>query len=227
MTPYVTTTNKGSLDDRSPRMFSDQKYMRSLPRSCLKTALSNKQQLFSPIPECPRREDFSSDGTTQGDKHSKACDDLSSSDEISKDLASRYDLYGLNHFSDTPRRRETDDTFQWFLSPPKTCVLMNPSDDDKTIPIPTPATMNMRGQQDIADGKPVQTPALHSKALLATPWKGLESTNLKGRRAGETTLKRELWNRFEAVSTDELHFDMSLFQKIEGKRFLDMLEEAT
>jgi hypothetical protein len=100
---------------------------------------------------------------------------------------------------------------------------MDPSDDGK--PIPTPATINMRGQQDVPDGKPLQTPALHSKALLATPWKGLESTNLKGRRAGETTLKKELWTRFEAVSTDELHFDKSLFQKIEGKCFLDMLEE--
>jgi hypothetical protein len=249
VTPNVTTTIKGSLEDRSPCTFSVQKNMRSLPRPCLRTALSSKQQIFSPIPEGSRKEDISSDGTTQGDsrskacddpsssdeiskdlasrydmKHSKACGDLSSSDEISKDLASRYDLYGLNQFSKNIHwRRETDNTLQWFLSPLKTCVLMDPSDDDKRNP--TPATINMRGQQDIPDDKPVQTPALHCKALLATPWKGLESTNLKGRRAGETTLKKELWNRFEAVSTDELHFDKSLFQKIEGKCFLDMLEE--
>jgi hypothetical protein len=248
-TPNVTATNKGSLEDRSPCTFSVQKNMRSLPRSCLRTALSSKQQIFSPIPEGSRKEGISSDGTTQGDSRSKACDDvsssdeiskdlasrydmkrskacydLSSSDEISKDLASRYDLYGFNQFSkNIHRRRETGDTLQWFLSPLKTCVLMDPSDDDK--PNPTPATINMRGQQDIPDDKPVQTPALHCKALLATPWKGLESTNLKGRRAGETTLKKELWTRFEAVSTDELHFDKSLFQKIEGNRFMDMLEE--
>jgi hypothetical protein len=224
MTPNVITTNKGSLEDRSPCTFSVQKNMGSLPCSCLKTALSRKQRMFSPIHEGSRKEDISSDGTAQGDNRTKACDDLSSSDEISKDLASRYDLYGFNQFSkNTHRRRETDDTLQWFLSPLKTCVLMDPSDDGK--PIPTPATINMRGQQDVPDGKPLQTPALHSKALLATPWKGLESTNLKGRRAGETTLKKELWTRFEAVSTDELHFDKSLFQKIEGKCFLDMLEE--
>jgi hypothetical protein len=248
-TPNVTATNKGSLEDRSPCTFSVQKNMRSLPRSCLRTALSSKQQIFSPIPEGSRKEGISSDGTTQGDSRSKACDDvsssdeiskdlasrydmkrskacydLSSSDEISKDLASRYDLYGFNQFSkNIHRRRETGDTLQWFLSPLKTCVLMDPSDDDK--PNPTPATINMRGQQDIPDDKPVQTPALHCKALLATPWKGLESTNLKGRRAGETTLKKELWTRFEAVSTDELHFDKSLFQKIERNRFMDMLEE--
>ncbi|KAK3134998.1 hypothetical protein QOZ80_5BG0413390 [Eleusine coracana subsp. coracana] len=223
-TPDVNSKIKGSLKYRSPCTFSVQKNMRSVPRSCLKTALSSKQQLFSPIPEDSRKEDMSSDGITQGNNRSKACDDFSSSDEISKDLASRYDLYGLNHLSsNTDRRRETDDTLQWFLSPLKTCVLMNPSDDDKTNPTPA----NMKGQQDFPDGKPVQTPALHSKALLVTPWKGLESTNLKGRQAGETTLKKELWNRFEAVSTGELHFDKSLFQKIEGKRFLDMLEEAT
>jgi hypothetical protein len=66
-----------------------------------------------------------------------------------------------------------------------------------------------------------------SKALFGTPWKGLESTNLKGRQAGETTLKKELWTRFEAATTSELQFDKSLFQKMDGKCFLDMLEEAS
>ncbi|OEL16352.1 hypothetical protein BAE44_0022626 [Dichanthelium oligosanthes] len=222
MTPHVATANKGLLEDRlrSPCTFSIQKSMRALPRSCLKTALSSKQQLFSPIPEVSRKEDIDNNGPTQGDKRSE------SSDEVSKDLASRYDIYGLNQFTKNTyrRRREAEDTLQWFLSPLKTCVLMDPSD---AKPLPTSARSNMKGKHDVSDDKPIQTPAVHSKALLGTPWKGLESTNLKGRQVGETTLKKELWTRFEAASTNELHFDKSLFQKMDGKRFLDMLEEAS
>lgn len=85
---------------------------------------------------------------------------------------------------------------------------------------------NLKGKQELPDDKLIQTPAVHSRALLGTPWKGLESTNLKGRHAGETTLKKELWTRFEAVSTNELHLDRSVFQKSDGRRFIDMLKEA-
>ncbi|CAN6336994.1 unnamed protein product [Urochloa humidicola] len=221
MTPHVATANKGSLEDRlcSPSTFSIQKSIRAPPRSCLKTTLSSKQRLFSPIPEGSRKEDIDSNGPSQGDKRSE------SSDEVSKDLASRYDIYGFNQSTkSTYRRREAQDTFQWFLSPLKTCVLMVPSDDKS---LPTPARSNMKREHVISDDKPIQTPAAHSKALLGTPWKGLESTNLKGRQAGETTLKKELWARFEAASTSELHFNKSLFQKTDGKCFLDMLEEAS
>ena len=222
MTPHVSTENKCSLEDMlcSPRTFSIQKSMGALPRSCLKTTLSSKHQLFSPIPEGSRKEDIDSNGPSQGDKRSE------SSDEVSKDLASRYDIYGLKQFTkSTYRRRGAEDALQWYLSPLKTCVLMVDPPDDK--PLPTPARSNMKGIYNVPDDKPIQTPAVHSKALLGTPWKDLESTNLKGRQAGETTLKKELWTRFEAASTDELHFDKSFFQKMDGKRFLDKLEEAS
>ncbi|CAN6346075.1 unnamed protein product [Urochloa humidicola] len=221
MTPHVATANKASLEDRhrSPCTFSIQKSMRAPPRSCLKTSFSSKQQLFSPIPEGSRKEDIDSHGLSQGGKRPE------SSDEVSKDLASRYDIYGLNQSTkSTYRRREAQDTLQWYLSPPKTCVLMDLQDDK---PLPTPARSNIKGEHDVSDDKPIQTPAVHSKALLGTPWKGLESTNLKGRLAGETTLKKELWTRFEAASPHELHFNNSLFQKTDGKCFLDMLEEAS
>ncbi|XP_066367949.1 uncharacterized protein [Miscanthus floridulus] len=213
MTPHVAPANKVSLEDKlcSPCTSSIQK-SRALPKSCLKTALSSKQQLFSPIPEGSRKEDIDSNGPTGDDKRSG-----SSSDEISKDLASRYDIYGLNRPT-----RQAEDPLEWFLSPLKTMVLTDPSDNN---PLPTPAWTNMEGKLNVPDDKPIQTPAVHSKALLGTPWKGLESTNLKGRLAGETTLKKELWTRFEAASANELHFDKARFQKTDTKCFLDMLEE--
>jgi len=213
MTPHVAPANKVSLEDKlcSPCTSSIQK-SRALPKSCLKTALSSKQQLFSPIPEGSRKEDIDSNGPTGDDKRSG-----SSSDEISKDLASRYDIYGLNRPT-----RQAEDPLEWFLSPLRTMVLTDPSDNN---PLPTPAWTNMEGKLNFPDDKPTQTPAVHSKALLGTPWKGLESTNLKGRLAGETTLKKELWTRFEAASANELHFDKARFQKTDAKCFLDMLEE--
>ena len=219
--------------------FSIQKSRRALPSPCLTTALRN---VFSPISEGSSKDGILSAGPAESDKPSAASDDTLSDE---KDLASRYpDLYGFNlPTGDVRRRRETDEALDWFLSPLKTCVLMDPSPtDDKPIPVPVPAKDNkslidspwkglesnkLKGRQELSDDNPIQTPAVHSKALLGTPWKGLESTNLKGRHAGETTLKKELWTRFEAVSTDDLHFDKSVFQKSDGRRFIDMLEEES
>ena len=61
----------------------------------------------------------------------------------------------------------------------------------------------------------------------ATPAWGPERSTVKGKKAGETTLKRELWTKFEAVSTKALHYDRSVFQQIPRNRFLDMLEEVS
>ena len=63
----------------------------------------------------------------------------------------------------------------------------------------------------------------------STPmWKDFGSSVCKGKQPGENTLKRELWTRFEAVSTsNELRFNVSLFQETEGKGFLDRLEEVS
>ncbi|KAG8086184.1 hypothetical protein GUJ93_ZPchr0010g7549 [Zizania palustris] len=277
MTPHFIKAKKGSSEISlfSPFSFSVQKSGRALPSPCLRTALSCKQQRFSPILEGSKKEDILSTGPTQSSKPSETSGGMLS-DEISKDLASRYpDFYGFNQSTITTyRRREADDTLDWFLSPLKTCVLMDPSDDkpisspardDKSFinapwkglerdnhnlqttkefsdekPIQTPSVYskkallgtpwkalesdNLQKTQGISDDKPIQTPVVHSRALFGTPF---ESTNLKGRRAGETTLKKELWTRFEAVSSNELHFDNSVFQRSDGRHFLDILEEAS
>uniref|UniRef100_A0A452ZMS8 DUF3741 domain-containing protein n=1 Tax=Aegilops tauschii subsp. strangulata TaxID=200361 RepID=A0A452ZMS8_AEGTS len=278
-TPYPSKAKKSSSEDNlfSPFSFSIQKSRRApLPTPCLKTALRGKQHVFSPISEGSSKDDILSAGPTESDKPPSGSSDEMLSDE--KDLASRYpDLYGFNQpTGDRRRKKEADVALDWFLSPLKTCVLMDPSPtDDKPVPVPakdnksliespwegwesnnnlegrrklsdcnpiqtlsvhskavvgTPRkgleSNNLKGKQELPDDKLIQTPAVHSRALVGTPWKGLESTNLKGRHAGETTLKKELWARFEAVSTNELHLDRSVFQKQDGRRFIDMLEEA-
>lgn len=277
-TPNLIEAKTGSSEDSlfSPFSFSIQKSKRALPSPCPTTALRGRQHVFSPISEGSSKDDILSAGLAESDKPSASSDDMLSDD---KDLASRYpDMYGFNiPAGDIRRRSEADDALDWFLSPLKTCVLMDPSPtDDKPIPVPvkdnkslistpwkvlesnklkgrqersddnpmqtqavhTKAALlgtprkglesnNLKGRLGLPDDNPIETPAVHSKALLGTPWKGLESTNLKGRHAGETTLKKELWTRFEAVSTNDLHFDKSVFQKPDGRRFIDMLEEES
>jgi hypothetical protein len=272
VTPHLIKAKKGSSEDglSSPFSFSIQKSRIALPSPCLKTALRGKQHVFSPISEGSSKDGVLSAGAAESDNKPSAASDDMLSDE--KDLASRYpDMYGFNlPTGDVRRRREADEALDWFLSPLKTCVLMDPSPtDDKPIPVQAKDTPckglesskmkgrqelsdhnsiqtsavhrkallgtprkglesnNLKGRQEVPDDNPIQTPAVHSKALLGTPWKGLESTNLKGRHAGETTLKKELWTRFEAVSTNDLHFDKSVFQKSDGRRFIDMLEEES
>ncbi|CAL9100344.1 unnamed protein product, partial [Musa acuminata var. zebrina] len=101
------------------------------------------------------------------------------------------------------RRKKVDGTLNWFLSPPRTCILLEPSDEK---PLPTPA---------------------NSQLSLATPiCKNLDSTR-EDKLPGETTLKRELWTRFEAASSNHLHIDVSVFQDTRRKGFLDMLEEVS
>jgi hypothetical protein len=107
---------------------------------------------------------------------------MSDTDEILKDLLSRYDIYGLNESN-------IEDPLEWFLSPLNTMVLSDPC----------PVRSDMEG-----DENPIQTPVVHSKTLLATHLESMESTKQKGRLAGESTLKKELWTRFEAASANEL-----------------------
>ena len=62
-------------------------------------------------------------------------------------------------------------------------------------------------------------------AVESTPiWKQAGSVVVhKGKPPGENTLKRELWMKFEAASTNELSIDDSVTQK----RLLYLLDEAS
>lgn len=47
------------------------------------------------------------------------------------------------------------------------------------------------------------------------------------RHPGENTLKRELWEKFEAASSNGLCFNTNAFGKTEQKGFLDLLDEVS
>jgi hypothetical protein len=109
-------------------------------------------------------------------------------------------------------------TLDWFFSPPKTCVLMEPSDekrflDMKKLELTTPVNNNKN--KDISE-----------KEMAGTPWNNLYMSATCTKK-GEVTLKKELWTRFEAVSTGELRFSTDILQNNNGKLFLDLLDEES
>ncbi|XP_010915280.1 uncharacterized protein [Elaeis guineensis] len=186
----------------SPWNFSNYKGRKNsyLLTPCLETSPPKSCALLNPISERFQSDDI----PTQDNNDSKLADDLVS-EEVSDTLASRYQkLLGLQPAPKVTSRRKEVDELDWFLSPPKTCILMEPSDE-----------------------KPPPTP-FNNDLLLGTPMlEDFQSTILTGRHPGESTLKRELWTKFEAVSMNGLHFNASVFQKTSRKGFLDMLEEAS
>ncbi|XP_020572101.1 uncharacterized protein LOC110018927 [Phalaenopsis equestris] len=91
------------------------------------------------------------------------------------------------------RKKDSDGGLEWFLSPPKTCAVMEP----------------------LRDGKILSTPVV------------VDGSVIRSRRAGENTLKKELWTRFQAVSMGRILYTESGLQKVGKKGFMDMLEEAT
>ncbi|KAH7657678.1 hypothetical protein IHE45_17G037200 [Dioscorea alata] len=181
----------------SPLIVSDQK-ITAISVSKLTPCLKKTSPKTCPLLHPASEED---DMSKNGDPHTYD----PPSDEVMDNLASKYQaLLGLQTtYSHAGRRKEVDESLDWFLSPPKTCILMEPSDEKL---IPTPANV----------------------IALATPmWNGFESTFKKTKKVGENTLKRELWTKFEAATSSELHFNASVLQNPTKKGFLDMLEEVS
>ncbi|KAJ3678952.1 hypothetical protein LUZ61_021116 [Rhynchospora tenuis] len=117
------------------------------------------------------------------------------------------------------RKKDFSDMLDWFFSPPKTCVLMEPdekraSEDKRPKELSTPVDKSNRNNDDC------------EKSLVSTPSNNLYMSATCTKK-GEATLKRELWTRFDAISTGDLKLNTDVFQKKDGKGFLDMLDEAS
>lgn len=70
---------------------------------------------------------------------------------------------------------------------------------------------------------------LHSDLALIenTPlWKEPESAIWMGKRPGENTLKKELWTKFDAASTNGLPLSIPISKEMTEKGFLERLDEA-
>ncbi|KAL3720966.1 hypothetical protein ACJRO7_005733 [Eucalyptus globulus] len=173
----------------------------------------------------------------------------SSGDGAPEGLAARYpELLGIRQDIKLGIRKEKEASSpDWFMSPPKSCILMEPP-DEKQLTIATTngqftETVPLLAQQAdslLSQGNAVleshlaieksrkQEPVGSTMALVEnTPvWKEPESI-LMGKRPGETTLKRELWTKFEAASDYGFQVNCSTPLETEGKGFLDRLDEVS
>ncbi|XAR67674.1 hypothetical protein NMG60_11002535 [Bertholletia excelsa] len=170
----------------------------------------------------------------------------SSSSDRSENLALKYpELCGIQApLKLVNGREEVDTSPDWLISPPKTCVLMEPP-DEKPMQAPnngqlpqTACVGNQKTNISLPKGNEVQTnQGVTSKShnqelggmsamIDSTPlWKEPESVFRTGKRPGENTLKKELWTKFEAASTHGLSFNVSILQGRKG--FLDRLDEVS
>ncbi|XP_055831211.1 uncharacterized protein LOC129900269 [Solanum dulcamara] len=138
-------------------------------------------------------------------------DSESSSSEAAEHLTIKYpELFGIRLSQNlTNGGKVADDESPDFLfSPPKTCVLME-------LPVEKPLTNAAETADDLAivENTPMMT---KSKSIL-----------VMGKHPGENTLKKELWMKFEAASSDGICFNPSTIQKTIQKDFLERLEEVS
>ncbi|KAK4726552.1 hypothetical protein R3W88_031469 [Solanum pinnatisectum] len=140
-------------------------------------------------------------------------DSESSSSEAAEHLTMKYpELFGIKLSQNlTNGGKVADDESPDFLfSPPKTCVLMELPVEE---PLTNAAATETGGNLDIVERTPMMT---ESKSIL-----------VMGKHPGENTLKKELWMKFEAASSDGICFNPSTIHETIQKDFLERLEEVS
>ncbi|XP_022724240.1 uncharacterized protein LOC111280951 [Durio zibethinus] len=167
----------------------------------------------------------------------------SSGGEASEDLTVKYpELLGIQRtYKSGFGKKELESSPTWLFSPPKSCILLEPPGEKSLDDVATDHHLpNAIIQQTelsflkVTDAcqqnKMVNQENTGNNLALAerTPtWKEPESIMRTGRRPGESTLKKELWTKFEAVSTCGLRYNASAIQRTARKGFLDMLDEVS
>ncbi|GAB2222279.1 hypothetical protein Droror1_Dr00013487 [Drosera rotundifolia] len=130
------------------------------------------------------------------------------------------------------KRLKTSPT--WTMSPPKTCTLMELPDEkpikdaslecsSNPVDFAPPSTYDLRATARIHGDVSRRFTLTDSIPVLKAGDDGAVGTS---RHPGENTLKKELWTRFEALSTSVFHPQFSHYQ-VTDKGFLDLLEEAS
>ncbi|KAM3747522.1 hypothetical protein ACB098_05G040800 [Castanea mollissima] len=173
----------------------------------------------------------------------------SSGSDTSEGLAFKYpELLGIQGaYKPGIGKKKVEASPGWFVSPPKTCILLQPPDEkslnDAADGCQMPSSHVFNNQKNLSFAKQDnvqcgvqqtskscnQEPLGGNLASIdSTPmWKEPESTIHRGKRPGENTLKKELWTRFEAASTHGLCFNASVPENTASKGFLDLLDEAS
>ncbi|CAI9753779.1 unnamed protein product [Fraxinus pennsylvanica] len=215
----------------------------SPPKSCV---------LLEPVSEFPKKDNQRVQKSTpfpiEVKNSSASAKSESSSSPMSHNLAVKYpELFGIklaHNFGNS--KKGVQESPDLLMSPPKTCVIMEPPDDKLLTNISSnflpPKTPLLHGQQALmsfmkeidhqddhcAAGKICpQDVGSRLEIVECTPVvKEPESSIRVRKHPGENTLKKELWTKFEAVSTHGIRFNVDVIQKTAEKGFLDRLDEA-
>ncbi|GFP97781.1 hypothetical protein PHJA_001922200 [Phtheirospermum japonicum] len=223
-------TNCSSMFVMTPRL------KMSPPKSCV---------LLEPISEFAKNKSFRAHKSTpfpvrvQNSSESEDSESSSSNSQSSDDLMVKYpELFGIRINNLEKRMVEEEDSPDWMVSPPKTCVIMEPADekllenvsgncsapkkaaicnqqveDDRVIAAKT-HLQNIRDTLDLIESTP----------MIKEPMSSFQI----GKQAGENTLKKELWTKFEAATAHVIRFDEPILEDDDTtkKGFLDRLDEA-
>ncbi|KAL1191367.1 hypothetical protein V5N11_025954 [Cardamine amara subsp. amara] len=198
---------------------------------CLKMSPPKSCTLFKPVPESSQLGNQGACKSELGASSLNGSQSSGSSSGIDKtdDLCSKYpELLGIQHAPIT-RKTDLESSPVWWFSPPKTCVLMAPVNEKK--PIDETGGSKLVSSFDCPEAKHTKEESI-SMVVESTPMlKEPESVMTKNRtRAGESTLKKELWTRFEEATMRESCFSsMTTTTTMRGnkkKGFMEMLEEV-
>lgn len=195
-----------------------------LKTPCLKMSPQKTSTLFKPPQQEACKSTCSELGATtfNGSQSSE-----SSGIDETDDLYSKYpELMGLKH-APIARKTDLEASPVWWFSPPKTSVLLD-------LPVNEKKPVDKTSSFAFTSVKPE---AAHTKegsmsmVVESTPLlKEAESAMTKNRpRAGESTLKKELWTRFEEASMHENRYSSMTTTTVRGnkkKGFMEMLEEV-
>ncbi|XP_047963274.1 uncharacterized protein LOC125207818 [Salvia hispanica] len=181
------------------------------------------------------------------DSQDSESDSESSSDQSSDDLKLKYpELYGIRK-ENTQKKMAAEDSPNWIVSPPKTCAVMDPSNEpsfkneaDHCLPLktsvvsnqvahfPTMKTKECQGRHATTSKTKLQDVIRTLDLAEVTPMMKAPMSSMRmGKHPGENTLKKELWMKFEAVSSLDFRFNGSLVQDSTKKGFLDALDEVS
>ncbi|KAL6496995.1 hypothetical protein OROGR_028924 [Orobanche gracilis] len=209
---------------------------------CLKMSPPKSCILLEPISEFTKKKTLRVHKSTPfpaGVRNfSESKESESSSSRSSDDVTVKYpELLGIK-IANFDKRTVEEDSPDWIVSPPKTCVVMEPGDEKLLTNL---SGGGLTQQDDMTAVKKVEYEDDHVTVANFHPFQGIrgtlglsESTPMvkmtmssfrMGKQPGENTLKKELWTKFEAASSDGICNNGPVLEDTTRKRFLDRLEE--
>ncbi|KAG6428946.1 hypothetical protein SASPL_106985 [Salvia splendens] len=242
--------DKPVTDCATPEKASTTKYSLFVMTPCMKMSPPKSCILLESVSAFPRKKiqavHKSTPFPTRVHSFTDSQDSESSSDQSSGDLKLKYpELYGIRK-ENTQKKMAAEDSPNWIVSPPKTCAVMDPSNEpsfknesnhclpsktsvvsNQVAHFPTMKTKECQGSHATTSKSKLQDVTRTLDLAEVTPMMKAPMSSMRmGKHPGENTLKKELWMKFEAASS-LVRFNGSLVQDSTKKGFLDILDEVS